>query len=300
MKHISALIAAILITLTAAAQRPSPVKGIFPEGTVFHENIPYAQDTVQKHLLDIYLPKNAKPNLPLVVWVHGGAWMMNDKYADMGYMRQTVKGFLENGYAFASIDYRHTTTKPFPAQAQDCNQALQWLYDHAAQYGFNKQKIALVGFSAGGHLASLIALAANNNVKDFYVDEKPATYKLSAVVDFYGPADLIAMASDTLKNTKTEPMTILLGAAVVDRPDLAKHASPVTYIDKNDPPFLIIHGEKDDAVPNTQSRMLNSWLRLSGVPSSVIIVPGAPHYGEMFDSEILRKEIFTFLAARLK
>lgn len=300
MKGPSILFFSVLLTLSTVAQRSSPVKTLFPEGTVFHENIPYANDTVKQHLLDIYLPKNAKPNLPLIVWVHGGAWMLNDKYADMGYMKHTVKGFLENGYAFASIDYRYTTVKPFPAQAQDCNQALQWLYDHAAQYGFNKQKIALVGFSAGGHLASLIALSANNNVKDFYVHGKPATFQISAVVDFYGPADLIAMASDTSKNTKSEPMTILLGAAVVDRPDLAKRASPVTYIDKKDPPFLIIHGEKDEAVPNTQSRMLHSWLNLSGVSSKVIVVPGAPHYGEMFDSEILRKEIFSFLAAILK
>lgn len=294
MKHFTNTIALLLLALCSIAQT-SPMKGFFPEGTVFHQNIPYANDTLKKHQLDIYLPANAKPGLALVIWVHGGAWMMNDKYADMGYMRQTVKGFIENGYAFASIDYRHSTTKIFPAQIQDCNQAVQWLYDHAAQYGINKKKIALVGFSAGGHLASLLGLSHNNKVKDFYADGKLPTFNISAVVDFYGPTDLIAMATDTLANRPGEPITILLGAPVVERPDLAKKASPVTYVDKNDPPFLIIQGEKDPSVPQTQSRLLHSWLNLAGVPSQLIVVPNAPHYGVMFDAEDIRKEVFGFL-----
>jgi acetyl esterase/lipase len=89
-----------------------------------HNNIPYANDTLKKHLLDIYLPPNANNNTPLIVWVHGGAWMLNDKYADMGYMKNTIKAFINNGYALASIDYRHSTTAIFPAQIQDCNQGI--------------------------------------------------------------------------------------------------------------------------------------------------------------------------------
>lgn len=107
---------------TSRAQTPARIEQIFPAGTITHSNIAYAGDTLQKHLLDIYLPANAKANTPLIVWVHGGAWMLNDKYADMGYMKNTIKGFLDNGYALASIDYRHSTTAPFPAQIQDCNQ----------------------------------------------------------------------------------------------------------------------------------------------------------------------------------
>src|SRR5258707_400033 len=105
------------------AQVPERVKAWFPEETTFLQNIPYAKDTLKKHLLDIYLPANAKSNTPLVIWVHGGGWMTNDKYADMGYMTQTVRTFLDKGYALASIDYRHSTTAVFPAQLQDCNAA---------------------------------------------------------------------------------------------------------------------------------------------------------------------------------
>lgn len=293
------LIGLLLISAQTWAQQASPVKHIFPAGTVFHENINYANDADPKHLLDIYLPSGNKKNLPLVVWIHGGAWMMNDKYADMGYMKETVRSIVDKGYAFASIDYRHSTTKPFPAQIQDCNQAIQWLYDHADQYGIQKKKIALIGFSAGGHLASLIGLSANDKVPQFTHNGKATTFKISLVIDFYGPSDLIALASDTITNQSDHPITKLLGSAAVDRPDLAKAASPVTYIDGKDPAFLIIQGEKDESVPNIQSRYLHSWLQLSGLPSKIIMVPGAPHYGEMFDAEQIRQELFVFLGLYL-
>src|SRR3569833_1490629 len=89
----------------ANAQIAAKVQNIFPTGTVVHGNIPYAGDTLKRHQLDVYLPPNAKGNLPLVIWVHGGAWMLNDKYADMSYMKNTVRSFIDSGYAFASIDF---------------------------------------------------------------------------------------------------------------------------------------------------------------------------------------------------
>lgn len=286
----------------AAAQPKSPVQSLFPQGTVTHSNIPYAGDTLQKHLLDIYLPPGVKAPVPLIVWVHGGAWMLNDKYADMGYMKNTLKGFIDSGYALASIDYRWSTTAPFPAQLQDCNQAIEYLYEHAAQYGYDKSRIALIGFSAGGHLASLLALSHNNNVTAFYANNTKPTFAIKCVLDFYGPSDLIAIASnpDTAINNARNPVAVLLGAVPVERPDLAKKASPVTYIDKADPPFLIVQGEKDESVPNTQSKLLSSWLTLAGVPNELIIVPNAPHYGVMFDEAWIRQRLFRFLATYLK
>jgi acetyl esterase/lipase len=155
----------------------SPVQNIFPQGTITYSNIPYANDTLKKHLLDIYLPPDAKSNTPLIVWIHGGAWMLNDKYADMGYMKNTIKGFIDSGYALASIDYRYSTQAIFPAQIQDCNEAVEFLYQHAEQYKLDKNRIALIGFSAGGHLASLLGLSNNNDVKEFYANGNKPTSK---------------------------------------------------------------------------------------------------------------------------
>ena len=287
--------------LNANAQT-SPVQNLFPAGTITYSNIPYAGDTLQKHLLDIYLSQNAGANTPLVVWVHGGAWMLNDKYADMSYMKNTVKGFIENGYALASIDYRYSTTAPFPAQIQDCNQAVEFLYQHASEYKLDKNRIALIGFSAGGHLASLMALSNNNDVTEFNPGGNKPHFKIKCVLDFYGPSDFIMLASnpDTTVNNRRNPVSILLGGMAVDRPDIAKRASPVSYVDKGDPPFLIVQGEKDESVPNTQSKILSSWLTIAGVKNQLLIVPNAPHYGEMFDAEYIRKAVFSFLADTLR
>lgn len=303
MIKIKNLLTAIIALFTVCfVQAQSRIQSIFPQGTITHSNIPYANDTLKRHLLDIYLPPSASTKTPLIIWVHGGAWMLNDKYSDMGYMKNTIKGFIDNGYALASIDYRYSTEAIFPAQIQDCNQAIEYLYQHADQYKFDKNKIALIGFSAGGHLASLLALSHNNSVKEFYAKNTTPHFKIKCVLDFYGPSDLIAIASnpDTSINNERNPVSILLGASPIKRPDLAKRASPVTYIDKNDPPFFIVQGEKDESVPNTQSLLLSSWLMLTGVKNELTVVPNAPHYGEMFDAENIRQKLFQFLATYLK
>lgn len=299
MKQKSFFILALLlfVFLNGSTQNAATIQSFFSPGTVFHSNLSYSDNAHEKHLLDLYLPVGNKKDRPLVVWIHGGAWNHNDKYADMGYMRQTVKAFVDSGYALASIDYRFSTTATFPAQVQDCNQALDFLYRQAGKYGYDKNRIALIGFSAGGHLASLIGLSQNNSVPDFYAGGTKPAFNIKCVLDFYGPADLVAasMSTDTAVNNARGSIAMLLGAVPVERPDLAKKASPVSYVDKGDPPFLIVNGEKDESVANTQSRLLSGWLNVNGVPNELIIVPGAPHYGPMFDAPEIRQRLFRFL-----
>ena len=295
MKQYFLLILLLSMTFTGFSQT-NRVINFFPKGTILHGNIPYNNDTISKHLLDIYIPQGAKENIPLVIFVHGGAWMVNDKYADMGYMKKTVSEIVENGYALASIDYRFSTQAIFPAQIQDCYRAVSYLVDNAGKFGFDTSKIAVMGFSAGGHLASLLGLAKNNNVDSFFMPESNRSFSFKGVIDFYGPAELIMFPGS---NDIKSPESILIGATPISRPDLAKVASPVTYVDKNDPPFLIIHGEKDDMVSPKQSMLLSSWLTIAGVPNELVIVKDAPHYGEMFDAEEVRNKVMTFLKRNL-
>lgn len=270
---------------------------IFPEGTKLHGNIPYNNDTLQKHLLDIYLPPNASDNTPLVIWIHGGGWLSNDKYADLGYMKATVAEIINKGFALASIDYRFSTQAVFPAQMLDCNRAISYLYDNADKYGLDRGRFALMGFSAGGHLAAMVGLSKNDDVEGFFMKGSSKEFMFKAVVDFYGPAELVLFPG---ANDPKSPEGLLIGAAPLDRPDLAKAASPVTYVDENDPPFLIIHGEKDNLVSPKQSQLLNSWLKVKGVPTDLIIVPDAPHFGVMFDSDEVRKRVMDFLRKELE
>jgi len=281
----------------AFAQSTNRVLPLFPEGTVLHGNIPYNDDTLKKHLLDVYLPANTQGNIPLVVFIHGGGWQVNDKYADIGYMGNTVSALINNGMAVASIDYRFASQAQFPALIQDCNQALSFLCKNAGKYHLDVNRIALMGFSAGGHLASLQGLANNNEVPAFFMSGKAQKFRIKAVVDYYGPSELTSLGSSEDPNA---PEAILLGATPVARPDLAKIASPVTYVDKNDPPFLIFHGEKDDMVTSRQSKLLSGWLSAVSVKNELIIVPNAPHYGKMFDTPAYRDKVIGFLKQALK
>ena len=285
------------ISQTSCSQKSNPVISLFPKATVLHGNIAYNNDTLPKHLLDIYLPPNAKGKVPLIVFVHGGGWIGNDKYADIGYMKNTVAEIINSGYALASIDYRFATQAIFPAQIQDCNRAVSFLYDNAEKYGFDTERFALMGFSAGGHLASLQGLSNYNQVDDFYMPGTSRDFSFKAVVDFYGPSELILFPG---ANDPKSPEALLIGATPLNRPDLAKTASPTNYVDENDPPFLIIHGEKDDLVSPRQSQLLSSWLTVKGVENELIMVKDAPHYGEMFDVDDIRIKVMAFLEKHLK
>jgi acetyl esterase/lipase len=287
----------LILHAVSTAQTPDHVLSALPEGTIIHSNIAYAGDTLKKHLLDLYLPVEGKENRPLVIWIHGGGWRVNDKYADMGYMKNTIRNIVKKGYALASIDYRYSTTAVFPAQMKDCMQAVQFLYDNAQKYKVDRSKFVLMGFSSGGHLASLLALSLNNNVIDFYPTSAKPSFRIAGVLDFYGPSDLLLFYGHALPGPDDSSIGILLGASPVRRPDLAKKASPVNYVDKNDPPFFIVHGELDDAVPPTQSHLLKSWLDVAGVKNDIHVVKGAPHFGEMFDTEEVQQKLFAFLSS---
>nr|WP_314895697.1 alpha/beta hydrolase [uncultured Flavobacterium sp.] len=279
------------------SQTENPVLKLFPQGTELIGNVPFNGDTLKKHLLDIYLPANTKSKIPFVVLIHGGGWLVNDKYADIGYMGSTVSDLINNGIAVVSIEYRFASQAKFPAQIQDCNQAISFLYKNAEKYNLDKNRMALMGFSAGGHLASLQGLSNNNKVPTFFMSNSVQKFNIKAVVDYYGPSDLTALAGS---EDPKAPEGILLGASPIERPDLAKYASPVTYVDKNDPPFLIIHGEKDDIVTNRQSKLLSGWLTVKGVKNELIIVKDAPHFGTMYDVDEIRNRVIDFLKSELK
>jgi acetyl esterase/lipase len=297
IKYLIIIVLAIVQTHYVSGQKVNPFMDVFPKGTIIHGNIPYNNDTLKKHLLDIYLPANAKGKVPLIILVHGGGWLVNDKYADLGYMKKTIIELVNEGFALASIDYRFASQAIFPALIQDCNRASSFLYDNAGKYGFDKNRFALLGWSAGGHLASLMGLSKNNNVANFFMPNSTKSFEFKAVVDFYGPSEMILLKS---AEDPKSPESILLGDSPINRPDLAKIASPVTYVDKNDPPFLIIHGEKDDMVNPQQSKLLHSWLNSVGVQNELIIVKDAPHYGTMFDVDEIRNKVIGFLKNNLK
>jgi acetyl esterase/lipase len=210
-------------------------------GTKEYKEIPYVKGGLKEQNLDLYIPDSAKKPMPLIIWIHGGGWNGGYKgWIEIPYLTKL-------GYAIASVEYRFSRVAPFPAQIIDCNEAIYFLWKNAKKYGLDTSRFVVGGGSAGGHLSALIGLSANNHISEFYNNmKKEDKVHIKAVLDYYGPSDLnVVHGSSALLDYdgKNSAVNMLLGAEALDRPDLAAIASPVTYIDKNDPPILILHGD---------------------------------------------------------
>jgi acetyl esterase/lipase len=262
-------------------------------GATVTRNIPYVQNGLPAQNFDLYIPDNAKKPMPLIIWIHGGGWNGGFK----GWIE--VPYLVKQGYAIASIEYRFSTVAPFPAQVLDCNEAIYYLWKNAKKYGFDTSRFVMGGGSAGGHLASLIGASTNNHVSEFYNDiKKENKVRIRAVLNYYGPTDLNVVhgrAAYLDYDGDKSAINVLIGAPALERPDLAAIASPVTYIDKIDPPELLIHGDEDGFVPFWESQLYNSKRRIIGAKSQLIKVVGANHAGPKFQEPAIQQQVIDFL-----
>lgn len=267
-----------LVAGPAPAQPPAapPEKTApgLPPGTRTEKDIPYGDHERQK--LDLYLPKGDGPT-PLVVWVHGGGWEGGSK-ADGGLAR----ALLPRGYAVAAINYRLSKHAPFPAQIEDVKAAVRFLRANAGKYHLDPDHFGAAGASAGGHLVALLGTSGGAKDLDGDGGSKDVSSAVQAVVDFFGPTDLVKLSPPGAKNN---PVTRLLGGTTGEKKDLAVKADPITYVDPKDPPFLIIHGDKDTLVPLSQSELLQAALKKAGVESELLVIPGAGHGNGVFTKE---------------
>jgi acetyl esterase/lipase len=259
------------------------------------KDLAYVPEGHARQKLDLYLPA-AEPNapLPLIVWVHGGAWQAGSKEGC------PAVGFVEKGYAVASINYRLSRHAIFPAQIQDCQAAIRWLRAHAGEYRIDPNRFGVWGGSAGGHLVALLGTAGN--VEAFDVGSHAGvSSRVQAVCDFFGPTDFAKMSSfwTTMDHDAPDsPESRLIGGPVQERPELVRRANPITYVTKDDPPFLIVHGDKDPLVPHHQSQMLYEALQKAGVDATLYIVRGGGHGG--FKDPQVDLLVANFFAKHLK
>ena len=167
----------------------------------------------------------------------------------------------------------------FPAQIQDCKAAVRYLRTNAQKYNLDPNRFAAWGGSAGGHLAAM--LGTTGDVNEFDVGENlGVSSRVQAVVDYFGPTDLIdvhRLPDGTVRSSPESPVSKLIGGPVQDNLEKAKKANPIIYITKNDPPFLIIHGDKDKTVPLHQSELLEAALKKAGVPVTFYTVKDGGH-----------------------
>jgi acetyl esterase/lipase len=256
-----------------------------------HKDVAYAGVSAAQKL-DLYLPPGGSGPFPVIVIVHGGAFMFGDK-ADRGSLIG-VNQFLEAGYAVASINYRLSGEARFPAQIWDVKAAVRFLRAHAVRYKLNPGKFGAFGASAGGHLVSLLGTSAGVaqlEGADLGNAEQPSRVK--AVVDWFGPIDFLQMDAQfagtscpKTHNAKDSPESRLMGAPIQTIPAIVNTANPMTYITHDDPPFLIEHGTADCTIPPPQSKNFADALGKVIGAEKVTHVPlqGEGHGGPKFET----------------
>ncbi len=270
------LILFFLVTITVLAQRRNrDTSPKIPENVTVHRDIAYVTDGHERQKLDLYIPADTGKNLPLIIWVHGGAWRGGNK------THYTPMAYLSAGYAGASINYRLSQHAIFPAQIEDVKAAVRWLRANAETYRLDPERFAAWGSSAGGHLVAMLGTAGD--VTEFEVGENlEVSSKVQAVVDYFGPTDFLQMDAHRIPDglvhdAPDSPESKLVGGPIQTHKDRVAKANPITYVSKDDPPFLIIHGDQDKLVPYHQSVLLKDALEKAGVPVTFYRVEGGGH-----------------------
>lgn len=289
MKYLLLPGVALIFLLSIAHAAPPKL----PEGVEAKLDIEYARPDDKPQLLDVYWPKDAKGKLPVIIDIHGGGWTGGAKRP--AYAVRWVK----DGYAVVSVEYRFSQVAPFPAQISDCKAAVRWTRAHADEFHFDADHLGAWGDSAGGHLVALLGTSAGQ--KDLEGDEGNAGFssQVQAVCDCYGPADFLAFQSQQSPDAKVRAddpksaLSRLLGGPLPEKRDLAKLASPVTFVSKDSSPFLILQGDKDPLVRPAQSQELYEKLKNAGVDAELVIVKGGGHgFGHRPDLDQKIREFF--------
>jgi acetyl esterase/lipase len=234
-------------------------------------NLDYAGTGDPRQALDIYLPKKPSVSgpLPVLAYVHGGGWSIGSK--TMG--RDQVMRLADNGrFAVVSIGYRLSWQDPWPAQIDDVKAGIRWIRANAKEYGLDPDRICAMGVSAGGQLAAKLGLTNGVAADEGRVGRNLGqSSRVQCVVSEASPTDLRAIPIGT---PNIDP---LLGVSAADRSDRARSASPIVDVDAGDPPFLIIHGNKDPVVSYQQAVEFDAALRAVGVPVLFQTVDGGGH-----------------------
>ena len=214
--------------------------------------------------LDLHLP--AEPAAAIILFVHGGGWRVGSRrtFGPNFTAEQSFDRIVAAGFAVVSVDYRLSSEAHFPAQVDDVRAGLEWIRQHAAEYGLGSGPVILWGESAGATLAALVGLEVDSGV--------------SGVVDWFGPSNLTSMASlSTPEELARTRESLWLGGTALEHPETARRASPVFQVHPKSPPFHIEHGDADQFVPFSQSQELSNALHAVGADVELRAVSGANH-----------------------
>lgn len=295
-KFFITLIAAILFVSSTCAAKSGviDIEDVVPE-IGLHQNVTFAQYFTwpeSRLQMDIFRPA-VKGKVPAVIFAPGGWWLTAPKVAGTQICYQLAQA----GFVAASIEYRTIGTVNYVESIGDVKAAIRYLRANADKFNIDKNKIAVIGMSAGGYLATMVGVTSDVAKFDFG-DNLDQSSSVQAVVDIFGPTDLTKIAADYPKAKQDmyyspgAPPALFVngvpcykdskGGSLLDTPETARDSNPITYIGKNTPPFLIMHGNADTTVSPSQSKILYDALIKNGVDVDYYVLNGGEHNAAHF------------------
>ena len=239
---------------------------------------PYAANSNPRQMVDVYLPKKRTSNrlLPVVAFVHGGGWAAGTRQ----FFTERACDLAASGdYVSVGVGYRLTNEAHWPAQIHDCKAAIRWIRGHAQELNIDPNRIGVFGGSAGGLLVSLLGTSGNVTTLDGNLGSfTNLSSRVACVVNICGPCDLtVPLCTGRTAAMIRSNVTGLLGGPLPDKLDVAREASPITYISKETPPILTIHGKHDSLVDFQHSVRFDAALKQAGASSLLVPLEGVDH-----------------------
>lgn len=291
------------VKVPADAASPDGMQVIFGDKgnrypATYTPDIEYVRRGEKSLKIQLLQPRGLGGPFPLLVFVQGSAWRDQNLYMNL----PQLADFAHRGYVVASVEYRPSHEAIFPAQLQDVKTAIRFLRSNATKYNLDLDRVAVWGDSSGGHTAAMVGVS--EGVEAFNTPDYPGeSCGVKAVVDFYGPTDLVQMSkypSVMDHDAVDSPESALVGGPLQENQEKAAQANPINYISrqKSLPPFLIMHGDRDELVPFNQSVLLYEALRADRQEATFYKVKGAGHGTGFWTAEVL-EIVHKFLAAHV-
>lgn len=265
----------------------------FVSGVTFAQVDAWYDHTRRDLKMDIIYPEDKTKKYPCVVWICGGAWIRLDRSAHTAYLSELAR----SGFVVASVEYRTSNEGCFPIQLQDVKAGIRYLRALSDRYHIDPARIGVMGESAGGYLTAMAAL-----VDDPAFDVGAFTdfsSKVQAACPWYPPADVTGFAYPSPLEAAASMESLLFGKNVALHKEEALKICPISYVTKDAPPFLIIHGDNDHTVPFEQGEILHDKLEAAGADVKLLILEGADHADMPFFQEELWQRIIGFFQAKL-
>lgn len=293
---IAILVTASLHAQDLSAQKQNAQKFADANEIELRLDQPYALEGNPKQMVDVYLPKKRASDqpLPVVALIHGGGWVNGDR---IGYAAQAIQLARTGHYAAITVGYRLSKEAAWPAQVHDCKAAIRWIRGNAKDLGLDRNRIVVWGSSAGGHLSSLLGTSGGVEA----VEGKVGHYtginsRVQCVVNLCGPEDFSQALMFDAKGApiwKDDAVSGLLGGSAPEKPTEAAAASPLTYVSKDDPPFITFHGTQDQRVAFRHAETIHAALQKAGVTSLLVPITGGGHSSVNHPEVKVRAQQFT-------